>query len=151
MPKIPSDYSKACIYKLCCKDPNIKDIYIGSTTNFTKRKSGHKTCCNNPEQKQNHSYVYKFIRDNENWENWSMIEIEKVQVQDKRELEMKEREYIEKYKATLNKFIPCRTPQEYYKANKTRVLQKHKQLRKKKTERIEKLEKLLKENNITID
>ena len=28
------DYSKSVIYKLCCKDPTITDIYIGSTTNM---------------------------------------------------------------------------------------------------------------------
>jgi len=37
------DYSKCIIYKLCCKDLNIKEIYVGSTCNFTKRKWGHKT------------------------------------------------------------------------------------------------------------
>ena len=40
MPKI--DYSKMVIYKILSKDNNIKYIYIGSTTDFTKRKWFHK-------------------------------------------------------------------------------------------------------------
>ena len=36
------DYSKCCVYKLCCKDPEIEQFYIGSTTNATKRKCDHK-------------------------------------------------------------------------------------------------------------
>jgi len=40
MPQI--DYSKMIIYKISSKDNNIKYIYIGSTTDFTKRKWFHK-------------------------------------------------------------------------------------------------------------
>ena len=35
-------YQKGLIYKLCCKDLNIKDIYVGSTCNFARRKCQHK-------------------------------------------------------------------------------------------------------------
>jgi predicted GIY-YIG superfamily endonuclease len=42
MPKVPIDYSKGFIYKLCCLDVNIKEIYIGSSTNFKQRKRHHK-------------------------------------------------------------------------------------------------------------
>ena len=38
MPKENIDYSKTIIYKIVCKDINIKDCYVGSTTNFTNRK-----------------------------------------------------------------------------------------------------------------
>ena len=46
MPKNPIDYSKTIIYKIQHIE---KDdlIYVGSTTNFTKRKSAHKACCIN--------------------------------------------------------------------------------------------------------
>ena len=47
MPKVEIDYSQTIIYKICCKDPNITDIYIGHTSNFIQRKHNHKTnCCN---------------------------------------------------------------------------------------------------------
>ena len=47
MPKINIDYSKNVIYKIVCNDENVDYLYIGSTTNFTKRKNCHKSCCNN--------------------------------------------------------------------------------------------------------
>ena len=56
------NYSKGIVYKLCCKDVNITDIYIGSTTNFTRRKWGHKTACNNEKDKSYNFKVYQFIR-----------------------------------------------------------------------------------------
>ena len=69
MPKVPIDYSKGFIYKLCCLDVNVKHIYIGSSTNFKERKKHHKVCCNNEKQKTYNSYKYKFIRDNGGWDN----------------------------------------------------------------------------------
>ena len=85
------NYNNSTIYKLCCKDISIKEIYIGSTTNFNRRKQQHKSNCNNSDYN-----VYQFIRNNGNWQNWSMIEIENINVNNKRKLETKEREYIEK-------------------------------------------------------
>ena len=41
MPKTPIDYSKACIYKICCKDVEIVDVYVGSTTNLIQRRKSH--------------------------------------------------------------------------------------------------------------
>ena len=35
------------IYKIYCKDESIKDIYIGSTSNFKRRKRDHRSRCNN--------------------------------------------------------------------------------------------------------
>ena len=47
MPKEVVDYSNTIIYKICCKNLFIDDIYIGHTTNFIQRKQSHKTnCCN---------------------------------------------------------------------------------------------------------
>ena len=40
------NYLNSKIYKLCCKDLNVKDIYIGSTSQLLcKRKSAHKNSC----------------------------------------------------------------------------------------------------------
>ena len=38
-------YNQSIIYKLCCKDPTIPNIYIGSTCKpyLSRRLSGHKT------------------------------------------------------------------------------------------------------------
>jgi len=45
MPRLPINYSKTSIYKLCCNDTSITECYIGHTTNFTKRKQRHKYSC----------------------------------------------------------------------------------------------------------
>ena len=37
------NFDNACIYKIQCKDPSVKDIYIGSTCRFNKRKIEHKS------------------------------------------------------------------------------------------------------------
>ena len=38
MPKDVVDYSNTIIYKIYCKNEMVTDIYVGHTTNFTKRK-----------------------------------------------------------------------------------------------------------------
>jgi len=113
MPKTPTDYSKSLIYKLCCKDPNITDIYIGSTTSLKHRKASHKACCNTETRKGYNNYKYKFIRENGTWENWDMILIEYYPCETKLQLERREREFIEKLKSSLNQTIPTRTYKEY--------------------------------------
>jgi len=121
MPRTPINYKNAVIYKLCCKDVNITDIYIGSTTNFTKRKNGHKQSCRDQKQRNYNSYVYKFIREHGDWDNWNMIEIEKAECSDSNELCKRERFYIETMGANLNKNIPTRTDKEYLEDNKERI------------------------------
>ena len=102
MPKVEMDYSKTIIYKICCKDINITGIYVGHTTNFTKRKNRHKYTCNNPNSKNYNLFVYKFIRNNGGWENFNMIEIEKYNCNDRLEACKRERHWIEELKSILN-------------------------------------------------
>ena len=109
MPKTPVDYSKTVMYKIVCKDLNIKDCYVGSTIDFTKRKHLHKDVCNHSERNGHNYYVYQFIRNNGGWNNWDMIEIEKYPCNDKNEAHKQERHWIETYQCTLNKQVPART------------------------------------------
>lgn len=102
MPKQPIDYSKTFVYMLCCKDPTITDVYVGHTTNLTKRKASHKTDCNNPNNKSYNLYVYQFIRENGGWENWEMIVLETKSCIDKNDARQFERDWFEKKGATLN-------------------------------------------------
>ena len=47
MPRLPIDYSRTIIYKLVHKDDlDDVNIYVGHTTDFTKRKNRHKVSCN---------------------------------------------------------------------------------------------------------
>ena len=97
MPKNKINYEDTIMYKLCCKDVNITPIYIGQTTNFTIRKSQHKSCCKNDVRD-----VYKFIREHGGFDNWNMIEIEKYPCKDSNEALRREEELIRIHKAELN-------------------------------------------------
>ena len=112
------NYQNGMIYKLVCNNLDITDIYIGSTTNFKQRKRGHKKVCNNPNNKRYNLKVYKFIRDNGGFENWSMILVATTPCNSKLELTKHERHYYEKLNATLNMRFPQRTQKEYNKTNK---------------------------------
>ena len=115
MPRVKIDYSKAIIYKLVCNDLDVTNLYVGSTTRFSHRKTAHKQACCNPNSKKYNYNVYQFIRANDGWDNWSMIEVEKYPCTDANELRSRERYWIEQLNATLNKQVPGRTKKEYQK------------------------------------
>jgi hypothetical protein len=123
------NYSNSSIYKLCCNNTEIKDIYIGSTTIFKDRKHKHKYSCNNPNDTHYNQHLYKFIRETGGWDVWCMIEIEKYKAIDKRHLETRERHYIEQLKPTLNMKIPTRTNQEYQNEHKEELSVKKREYR----------------------
>lgn len=130
MPKIPIDYNNTIVYKLVCKDITITEIYVGHTTNFTKRKSSHKCRCNNLDNPKSHYYVYRYIRDHDGFENWDMVVIKKYKCEDKLEALKHERYHIDKLKATLNKVLPLRTKKEYLEDTKEAKKQYDKEYRK---------------------
>ena len=136
MTKLPINYQKACIYEIVCKDVNITQRYVGSTTNLIKRRYHHKSNCNNENGKQYNYYVYQFIRENGGFVNWDVVLIEQViDCKDKQNLHKRERFYIESLKAELNKYIPTRTDKERYEENKEVVaehMKKHRENNKKK-------------------
>ena len=118
MPKTPIDFSKSIIYKICCNDTSITDIYICSTTNLKQRKNCHKSRCNNDNDKEHNKRLYIFIREHLGWENWVMIEIEKYTATDSLDLRKRERYWIEELKPTLNFELPSRLTKELVKTEK---------------------------------
>lgn len=106
------------MYKIVCKNPEIKDVYVGHTTNFRSRKNQHKTVCNNEKSKSYNFKIYKSIRDNEGWENYSMIQIELYECETKLEARARENYWCETLNANLNTHIPNQTRKEYYEKNK---------------------------------
>ena len=118
MPKNIIDYSKGVVYEIVCKDINIPNKYAGSTCNFKYRKHNHKSSCNNENSSNYNSYVYQFIRENGGWDNWQMLQICEYPCQNKHELLLKEREYIELLQCDLNKNIPTRTKDEFLEKRK---------------------------------
>jgi hypothetical protein len=134
MPRLPTDCSKYVMYKLCCLDHNIPDEYVGSTTNFTERKTQHKSRCNNPNSKEYNHKVYQFIRLNGGWNNWTMVQIEPYNCNSKREAEAREEYWRKELKATLNGkriFITAEERLEYNKEYNKECYEYYKEYKKK--------------------
>tara|TARA_R110002012_G_scaffold214831_1_gene385933 strand:- start:373 stop:912 length:540 start_codon:yes stop_codon:yes gene_type:complete len=142
------------IYKLACKDTNITDIYIGSTTNFYRRKSQHKNNCNNINSKSYNHYKYQFIRNNGDFENWDMVLVENISCENKRELEKIERIYIDDLKPTLNSnksYTSQEEKKEYHKEyrekNEDKFKEYEKEYNKKNEDKLRKQKKEYKKKN----
>ena len=106
MPKTKINYENTIIYKIVCNDLNIKDLYVGHTTDFIRRKYDHKKRCCHFIYNEYYSKVYTFIRNNGGWTNWSMIEIEKISCKDRNDATKRERYWLEELSAKLNTVIP---------------------------------------------
>ena len=119
---MPLDYSKTYIYKLCCRDVDVTDVYVGSTTNFTQRRREHRSRCENESGKMYNSNPYSFIREHGGWSNWDMVLVNTVNASSKLEAHRAEREHIESLRAALNKQTPGITRSESDK----KYLQSHK-------------------------
>jgi hypothetical protein len=117
------NYSESIIYKICCRNVDIKAEYVGSTTNFNRRKSEHKCSCANENNKSYNCYVYQFIRNNGNWQNFDMVEIERYNALDKHDLHKRERYWIETLNSELNGSIPTQTKKEYFQKNRETIQQ----------------------------
>ena len=113
MPKT-TDYSKGFIYKIVCNDITIPNLYVGSSTDWVKRKCQHKSACNIEGNAKYNYFVYQFVRENGGWDDWRMIKICDFPCQKKIELELEERRYME---------IKIRYEQTKTWANKRTILQ----------------------------
>ena len=101
------------IYKIYCKDKDIKDCYIGSTNNIKNRILNHKSICNNENSKNYNNYKYIYIRENGGFANWTYEIMCECPKEDRYKTE---RYYVENTKNTnLNKQIPNRGSKEYDK------------------------------------
>jgi len=116
MPRTNVDYSKTVIYKIVCNDLAVTDLYVGSTTFFTRRKTEHKSCCKDMSKKHKMK-IYEIIRNNGDWENWTMVQIEEFPCANGNEARARERYWYEQLQATLNTQYPNRSQQEKTRAN----------------------------------
>ena len=111
-PKTEIDYSNTIIYKITCKDTDIKELYVGHTTNFVQRKHAHKQSCMNPKSTNHTCKLYAIIREHGGWTNWIMEIIHFFKCNDQCEARTKEQEYFILLNATLNSVEPMPTPKE---------------------------------------
>jgi hypothetical protein len=110
MPKTEIDYSNTIFYKIQCKNPDVKDVYIGHTTNFVQRKHAHKRSCTNATADSYNCKVYNVIREFGGWDNWKMEIIAFRECADHYAARKIEQQYFEEYNATLNSIEPLPKP-----------------------------------------
>jgi hypothetical protein len=92
-----NSYQNGCIYRIYCKDTNIKDEYNGSTDNFNRRKQRHKNRCNNNTNSIDPSFyapVYLFMRKHGGWDNWIMEKLYDYPCNSENELSDEEDKYV---------------------------------------------------------
>lgn len=100
-------YDNFCIYKIY--QPEVPEmIYIGSTINFSQRKSNHKKYCNNKVSKKYKYPIYQYIRGCGGWEKFTISIVEKYPCKSKTEGLQREKELIDLYKAKLNTISPIK-------------------------------------------
>jgi hypothetical protein len=114
------------MYKICPKNKNLDYCYIGQTHNFTDRKRQHirNTICET-DKKHYHLKHYETIRNNGGWDEWEIVEIEKILCKTKLEARMREQELIKEYNANLNS-VSAFVTEEERKATKNAITTKFK-------------------------
>lgn len=134
MTKRAIDYSKTIIYKIVCNDSTKTKLYVGSTTDFIKRKSMHKSVCHNPNQRCYNLKLYQYIRENGGWDNFSMVEIEKYPCLDGNESRSREFYWFQELSANLNCNVPKfdvekhkQQLKEYYQEHRDEILKHQKE------------------------
>jgi predicted GIY-YIG superfamily endonuclease len=98
-----ADYSNTIIYKISCKDASVTDLYVGHTTDFTKRRKSHRHACEDPKV---NAKLYTFIREHGGWQNWKIEIVNFFNCSDLTEARQKEQEYFTSLGATLNSIEP---------------------------------------------
>jgi len=96
MPRLPIDYSKGLIYTIIhVNDTSLN--YVGSTTDFSKRKNCHKTSCKSLQNK-----LYVMIRDNGGFQMFKMMPYKLFPCHSSIELHIEEERCRLELNATLN-------------------------------------------------
>ena len=111
MPKVSMNYQNNIIYKIQHKTID-ELIYIGSTTNFTKRKNKHKSdCCNEKSTKYN-TKKYVMIRENGGWDMFTMVLVKKYPCNDYLEAHAEEERIRRELNANMNSIRCFRTEED---------------------------------------
>lgn len=101
MPRQNIDYNKSVIYKIEHEDkPNL--LYVGSTTDFTRRKNLHKSNCNNNLSINYDTKLYRMIRANGGWDSFTIMIIKELNCNSKVEMLIEEDKMMKELKSTLN-------------------------------------------------
>jgi hypothetical protein len=101
MPKQPINYDNTIIYKIQHVNKD-ELLYVGHTTEFTKRKSAHKSTTVNEKGKAYNRKLYEMIRTNGGWDMFRMLEVKTFPCSNRREAEAEEDLVMRTLKATMN-------------------------------------------------
>jgi hypothetical protein len=145
-----TDFSKAVIYNIYCKDITVLEFYIGSTHDEKKRKRDHKSNCNNENCERHYNLkVYKHIRDNGGWDNWIFKVIEEFPCENKIELVIREQYHYDLLNPALNTNRPYVSEEErkecnakYYQDNIDEIKQKRANYRENNIEEIKEYDRI---------
>jgi predicted GIY-YIG superfamily endonuclease len=123
-----TDYSKTVIYKIQHLDKD-ELLYVGHTTNFTKRKHQHKC-----ESKSSQELLYRMIRENGGWEYFTMIVNKEYPCASKTEACIEEDKIMREMKSSMNNYRAYNTPEQIserrkvnYQLNKEKCIEKAKE------------------------
>ena len=94
-------FERYSFFKISCLDPNIKDCYIGTTTDFEYAKQCY-VLWNTPNHQHYNSKLCRAIRTHGNWENWEMTEIDNLYTDDYDDVKRIIKELIHILNPTLN-------------------------------------------------
>ena len=98
-----ADYANTHIYKLHCLNTDVKEFYIGHTTNPKQRDINHKARTNANNCKSNMK-LYQFIRKHGGYDNWYMKILQKYNYNSFEEAIEREQFWIDELKPQLNDY-----------------------------------------------
>ena len=134
-----SDIDNYVMYKIYPKNINLNYCYIGHTKNFNFRKGQHKLPCFDTTHNKSHLKLYEVIRQNGGWDEWEMIEIEKINAKTKLQQEKK---YKEDHKDIITEQM-----KKYREENKEKIYEKTKEYRENNKEKHQEWQKAWTEKN----
>ena len=122
-------FKEYTIYKIECKDPEVKHIYVGSTEDYESRVNRHKRASEDLRYGEFGVKTYKKIREYGGFDNWNIEILEKV-VCRKADARKLEEEYRVKLKADLNSYKSYTDEKEYqrnYREEKEEKIKKYRE------------------------
>ena len=136
MPRKDIDYSKSIIYKIQHID-NPEILYVGSSTDFIRRKQLHKHNCHCETSNSYNLKLYKTIRENGGWDLFKIMIVKEFNCNSKIELLIEEDRIMNDLKSNLNikrAHITDEEKKEYYKQHNIHYYLKNKEKIKQKYE-----------------
>jgi hypothetical protein len=126
MPRLPIDYSKSIIYSIVSKTDETL-LYVGSTTDFIKRKASHKSITNNVNSNRYNLQLYIMIRANGGWDAFDMKPVKEYPCENKIQLTIEEERIRKEMNANLNTLRAHITKEEMVEVKKVyKMLHKEK-------------------------